>query len=54
MQDPLQRFRVEGKRALVTGGSKGIGAETAVVLAQPGRMSPLSAVTVPVCRRLQP
>jgi 2-deoxy-D-gluconate 3-dehydrogenase len=36
MQDPLQRFRVEGKRALVTGGSKGIGAETAVVLAQAG------------------
>jgi 2-deoxy-D-gluconate 3-dehydrogenase len=36
MQDPLSRFRVEGKRALVTGGSKGIGAETAVVLAQAG------------------
>jgi 2-deoxy-D-gluconate 3-dehydrogenase len=36
MQDPLQRFRIEGKRALVTGGSKGIGAETAAVLAQAG------------------
>ena len=36
MQDPLQRFRVEGKRAVVTGGSKGIGAEAAVVLAQAG------------------
>ncbi len=36
MQDPLQRFRVDGKCALVTGGSKGIGAETAVVLAQAG------------------
>jgi glycerol dehydrogenase len=36
MQDPLQRFRVEGKRALVTGGSKGIGAEAALVLAQAG------------------
>jgi 2-deoxy-D-gluconate 3-dehydrogenase len=36
MQDLLQRFRVEGKRALVTGGSKGIGAETAAVLAQAG------------------
>jgi 2-deoxy-D-gluconate 3-dehydrogenase len=36
MQDPLERFRVDGKRALVTGGSKGIGAEAAVVLAQAG------------------
>lgn len=36
MQNPLERFRVDGKRALVTGGSKGIGAETAVVLAQAG------------------
>lgn len=36
MQDPLDRFRVAGKRALVTGGSKGIGAETAAVLAQAG------------------
>ena len=36
MQNPLDRFRVEGKRALVTGGSKGIGAETALVLAQAG------------------
>ncbi len=36
MQNPLDRFRIDGKRALVTGGSKGIGAETAVVLAQAG------------------
>jgi 2-deoxy-D-gluconate 3-dehydrogenase len=36
MQDPLQRFRVDDKVALITGGSKGIGAETAVVLAQAG------------------
>jgi 2-deoxy-D-gluconate 3-dehydrogenase len=36
MQDPLQRFRIEGKRVLITGGSKGIGAETAAVLAQAG------------------
>ena len=36
MQNPLDRFRIDGKRALVTGGSKGIGAETAAVLAQAG------------------
>ena len=36
MQDPLKRFAVVGKRALVTGGSKGIGAEAAIVLAQAG------------------
>jgi len=36
VQNPLDRFRVDGKRALVTGGSKGIGAETALVLAQAG------------------
>lgn len=36
MNDPLARFAVHGKRALVTGGSKGIGAEAAVVLAQAG------------------
>ena len=30
------RFAVQGKRALVTGGSKGIGAEAAIVLAQAG------------------
>ncbi len=36
MQNPLDRFAVQGKRALVTGGSKGIGAEAAVVLAQAG------------------
>jgi NAD(P)-dependent dehydrogenase (short-subunit alcohol dehydrogenase family) len=32
----LDRFSVTGKRALVTGGSKGIGAEIAAVLAQAG------------------
>jgi NAD(P)-dependent dehydrogenase (short-subunit alcohol dehydrogenase family) len=32
----LERFSVTGKRALVTGGSKGIGAEIAAVLAQAG------------------
>lgn len=36
MQNPLDRFAVQGKRALVTGGSKGIGAEAAIVLAQAG------------------
>lgn len=36
MSDPLARFSIHGKRALVTGGSKGIGAESAVVLAQAG------------------
>lgn len=36
MQNPLDRFAVPGKRALVTGGSKGIGAEAALVLAQAG------------------
>ncbi|MBK8050758.1 MAG: glucose 1-dehydrogenase [Anaerolineales bacterium] len=35
-QDPLRRFSVEGKTALVTGGSKGIGAEIAHVLALAG------------------
>ena len=35
-QNPLDRFRVDGRRAVVTGGSKGIGAETALVLAQAG------------------
>jgi len=36
MTNPLERFAVAGKRALVTGGSKGIGAESAIVLAQAG------------------
>lgn len=36
MNNPLHRFAVTGKRALVTGGSKGIGAEAAIVLAQAG------------------
>lgn len=36
MANPLDRFAVTGRRALVTGGSKGIGAEAAVVLAQAG------------------
>jgi NAD(P)-dependent dehydrogenase (short-subunit alcohol dehydrogenase family) len=34
--NPLARFAVTGQRAVVTGGSKGIGAEAAVVLAQAG------------------
>lgn len=34
--NPLERFAVTGKRALITGGSKGIGAEAAIVLAQAG------------------
>lgn len=36
MSDYRQRFSVEGKRALVTGASKGLGAEIAVVLASAG------------------
>lgn len=36
MTNPLERFTLTGKRALVTGGSKGIGAEAAIVLAQAG------------------
>jgi 2-deoxy-D-gluconate 3-dehydrogenase len=36
MSDYRERFSVAGKNALVTGGSKGIGAATGVVLAQAG------------------
>jgi NAD(P)-dependent dehydrogenase (short-subunit alcohol dehydrogenase family) len=36
MSDYASRFSVEGKRALVTGASKGIGAEIATVLADAG------------------
>lgn len=36
MDDYLKRFSVTGKKAVVTGGSKGIGAEVARVLAQAG------------------
>src|SRR5262245_38004464 len=36
MSDYTTRFSVEGKRALVTGASKGIGAEIAIVLADAG------------------
>lgn len=36
MNTYLERFGVHGRRALVTGGSKGIGAEVAVVLAEAG------------------
>jgi NAD(P)-dependent dehydrogenase (short-subunit alcohol dehydrogenase family) len=36
MSSYVDRFSLPGKRALVTGGSKGIGAEVAVVLAQAG------------------
>lgn len=32
----LERFQIDGKKALVTGGSKGIGVDIAVVLAQAG------------------
>src|SRR5262245_53249814 len=36
MSEYANRFSVEGKRALVTGASKGIGAEIAIVLADAG------------------
>jgi NAD(P)-dependent dehydrogenase (short-subunit alcohol dehydrogenase family) len=36
MSDYISRFSVEGKRALVTGASKGIGEEIAIVLADAG------------------
>ena len=36
MSNYLDRFSVKGKRALVTGGSKGIGVEVAALLAQAG------------------
>ena len=36
MADYRERFSVAGKKALVTGGSKGIGVDIAVVLAQAG------------------
>ncbi len=36
MSDIAKRFSVEGKRALVTGASRGIGAEIAIVLADAG------------------
>lgn len=36
MDDYLKRFSIAGKKAVVTGGSKGIGAEVARVLAQAG------------------
>src|SRR5215813_4975600 len=36
MSDYAQRFGVEGKKALVTGASKGLGAEIAAVLADAG------------------
>ena len=36
MMNWIERFSIEGKRALVTGGSKGIGAEIAAVLADAG------------------
>lgn len=36
MSDYISRFSVQGKRALVTGGSRGIGAEIAIVLADAG------------------
>ena len=36
MTDRIERFSLNGKRALVTGGSKGIGAEIATVLADAG------------------
>ncbi len=36
MANYLERFHVRGKKALVTGGSKGIGVDIAIVLAQAG------------------
>ncbi len=36
MNDYLKRFSLEGKRAMVTGASKGIGAEIASLLAEAG------------------
>jgi len=36
MQTVLDRFRIDGRRALVTGGSKGLGYEIALALAQGG------------------
>ncbi|MCB9138886.1 MAG: glucose 1-dehydrogenase [Caldilineaceae bacterium] len=36
MSSYIERFSLSGKRALITGGSKGIGAEAAAVLAQAG------------------
>ena len=36
MSDYVSRFSVEGKRALVTGASRGLGAEIAAVLADAG------------------
>ena len=36
MANFIERFSVEGKKAVVTGGSKGIGAEVAAVLADAG------------------
>jgi NAD(P)-dependent dehydrogenase (short-subunit alcohol dehydrogenase family) len=36
MQTVLDRFRIDGRRALVTGGSKGLGFEIALALAQGG------------------
>jgi hypothetical protein len=40
MPDHASRFSLQGKRALVTGASRGIGAEIATVFANAGRSAP--------------
>ena len=36
LSPPLPSFRLDGKRALITGAGRGIGAAAAAVFAQPG------------------
>ncbi|GAA1941910.1 SDR family NAD(P)-dependent oxidoreductase [Kitasatospora viridis] len=46
----LDRFRLDGRRALVTGASRGIGQAVAVALAQAGARLALSARTAPALK----